>query len=138
VRGKKPALKVIEGGPPAAGKCPVAPAWLSPNAKAEWKRAAPQMLARGLLQPDTVATLESYCAAVGAVRDLEETMQRDGRIVTTKDGPKPHPAFRMQVHALREARLLACELGLTPYRRAAAGGERGKGDAPDGWDDLLA
>jgi P27 family predicted phage terminase small subunit len=125
---------VIEGGN-ARGKCPPAPSWLSANAKAEWKRAAPQLHSRGLLYPEILGTLESYCAAMGAVRDLEETMQKDGRIVRTKDGPKPHPAFRMQVASLREARLLACELGLTPYRRGADGGN--KGSAPDGWDDDL-
>lgn len=135
MRGKKPALKLIEGGK-VRGKCPAAPSWLSDNAKAEWKRAAPQLHSRGLLHPDVIGTLESYCAAMGAVRDLEETMQKDGRIVNTPAGPKPHPAFRMQVASLREARLLACELGLTPYRRTGADGGS-KGSAADGWDDDL-
>ena len=133
MKGKKPKLTVIHGGF-VAGKCPAAPSWLSAHAKAEWKRAAPQLHSRGLLTPDTLATLESYCLAVGAVRELEEIMQRDGRVIDGEDGPKTHPAFRMQGAAMREARLLASELGLTPHRRGA-GKEKGPAD---GWDaDLL-
>ena len=46
----------------------------------------------------------------------------------------PHPAFKMQVAAMREARLLAAELRIT--REAVADPSEGKGD---GWDsDLLA
>lgn len=134
VKGKKPKLTVIHGGF-VAGKCPAAPSWLSAHAKAEWKRAAPQLHSRGLLTPDTLATLESYCLAVGAVRELEETMQTEGRILKVEGEVKTHPAFRMQGAAMREARLLASELGLTPHRRGA-GKEKGPAD---GWDaDLLA
>ena len=135
MRGVKPKLVVLEGGR-VPGKCPGSPSWLSKFAKAEWKRSAPQMHGRGLLTPDTQATLESYCAAVGLVREMEETMQKEGRTIDTDKGPKTHPAFRIQSAAMREARLLAAELGLTPHRRGA-GKDKGKG-AGDGWGDLLA
>ncbi|ESR25256.1 hypothetical protein N177_1773 [Lutibaculum baratangense AMV1] len=86
---------------------------------------------------DTLATLESYCVAVGMVRETEEIMGREGRMVTTENGPKPHPAFRMQSAAMREARLLAAELGLTPHRRGSKGKDEGMSN--DNWDaDLLA
>lgn len=133
MKGRKPALTVIHGGA-TPGKCPPPPAWLSSHAKAEWKRAAPQLHARGLLTPDTLATLESYCVAVGTVRELEETMQAEGRIVQVEGAPKTHPAFRMQGSAMREARLLACELGLTPHRK---GGSKDGAPAGDGWEDGL-
>jgi P27 family predicted phage terminase small subunit len=138
MKGRKPKLKVIEGGKPA-GACPAPPAWLSAPAKAEWKRAAQQLHDRGLLADDTLATLESYCIAVGTVRDCERIMAREGRIVAGKDGPKPHPAFKMQAAAMREARLLASELGLTPHRRGA--GATGDDRRSEAWgedDDLLA
>ncbi|HEX2527448.1 MAG TPA: phage terminase small subunit P27 family [Geminicoccus sp.] len=131
MKGRKPKLKVIEGGL-APGRCPPAPAWLSFQAKAEWKRAAPQMHSRRLLTPDTLATLESYCVAVGVVRECEEIMSRAGRMIEAEDGPKPHPAFRMQSAAMREARLLAAELGLTPHRRGSKTQEE---DTNDGWPD---
>lgn len=135
MKGRKPKLAVIDGDY-APGRCPSAPAWLSSQAKAEWKRAAPQLHGRKLLSADTLATLESYCVAVGIVRECEEIMGREGRMVETEDGGKPHPAFKMQSAAMREARLLATELGLTPHRRGAKGKE---GNSNDGWDaDLLA
>jgi len=118
-------------------RCPAPPSWLPPHAKKEWKRAAKELHGRKLLSDDTLATLESYCVAVGQVRECEEVMTTEGRIIASEKGPKPHPAFRMQGAAMREARLLAAELGLTPHRRGVKGA--GEGDEGDGWDaDLLA
>jgi len=136
MKGRKPKLTVIEGDA-APGRCPGPPAWLSDHAKREWRRVAPELHRRRLLTPDTMATLESYCVAAGQVREFEETMIREGRTVDTDQGPKAHPAFRMQSAAMREARLLAAELALTPHRQGTKG-KSGEGDG-DGWDsDLLA
>lgn len=136
MKGRKPKLTVIDGGT-VRGKCPSAPSWLTPQAKAEWKRSAPQLHDRNLLTADTMATLESYCVASGMVRETEEIMGSEGRLVETESGTKPHPAFRMQSAAMREARLLAAELGLTPHRRGMKGKDEGK--SHDVWDaDLLA
>ncbi len=136
MKGRKPKLTVIDSGT-VRGKCPSAPSWLTSQAKAEWKRAAPQLHNRNLLSADTMATLESYCVAVGMVRETEEIMAREGRMVEADDGTKPHPAFKMQSAAMREARLLAAELGLTPHRRGVKGKDEGK--SSDHWDaDLLA
>lgn len=136
MKGRKPKLAVIDGGT-VRGKCPSAPGWLTAQAKAEWKRAAPELHGRNLLSADTLATLESYCVAVGVVRETEEIMAREGRITQSEKGSQPHPAFRMQSAAMREARLLAAELGLTPHRRGAKAKDEGKTN--NGWDtDLLA
>jgi len=109
--------KAIEATDGAAKRCPAPPSWLSAHAKAEWKRASRELFDRKILAPDMLATLESYCVAIGQVRETEETMQAQGRIVETDTGMKTHPAFRIQASAMREARLLAAELGLTPHRR---------------------
>lgn len=136
MKGRKPNLRVIDG-TPVKGRCPSPAAWLSEQAKAEWKRAAPQMHSRNLLTVDVLAMLESYCIAAGLVRECEEIMGREGRMVTTESGERPHPAFKMQSAAMREARLLASELGLTPHRKGQQ--SEGKGKPTDDWDsDLLA
>lgn len=136
MKGRKPNLRSIDGGT-VRGKCPSAPHWLTDQAKAEWKRAAPELFNRNLLTPDTLAMLESYCVAAGLVRETEEIMGREGRMVATDKGMAPHPAFKMQSAAMREARLLAAELGLTPHRRIGKAKDEGK--TADGWDaDLLA
>lgn len=137
MKGRKPNLTSIDGGA-IKGKCPSAPAWLTSPAKSEWKRAAPELHGRGLLTHDVLATLESYCVAVGVIRETEEIMAEQGRLIEGADGAKPHPAFRMQNTAMREARLLAAELGLTPHRRGEKATEKGK-TANDKWGtDLLA
>jgi P27 family predicted phage terminase small subunit len=136
MKGRKPKLTVIDGGT-VQGKCPAAPSWLTQQAKAEWMRAAPELFQRNLLSAEMMATLESYCVAAGMVRETEEIMGREGRMVMTETGMKTHPAFRMQSAAMREARLLAAELGLTPHRRGTKGDDQGKTN--DNWDsDLLA
>lgn len=116
MKGRKPKLAVVEGGA-ASGRCPSAPAWLSPYAKAEWRRAAPELYARRLLTPDMLATLESYVTAAGTIRECEDIMRAEGRVIEGEKGKAVHPAFKIQQGAMREARLLAAELGLTPHRR---------------------
>jgi P27 family predicted phage terminase small subunit len=133
MKGRKPNLKLIVGGA-APGRCPGPPAWLSLHAKREWRRVAPLLHAQGRLIPALSATLESYCLAVGTIRETEETLAAEGRVISGEKGPIPHPAFKVQMAAMREARLLAVELRIT--REAAADPAEGKGD---GWDsDLLA
>lgn len=137
MRGRKPNLPPLVAIEGDRGKCPSPPGWLNTHAKAEWRRAAPELFGRNLLTPDTLAMLESYCVASGVVRETEEIMAREGRLVETDKGTAPHPAFRMQGSAMREARLLAGELGLSPHRKGATGKTEGKSN--DEWDaDLLA
>ena len=141
MKGRKPKLRVLEGGA-SPDRCPGPPSWLSKYAASEWRRAAPDLHRRGFLTRDTFATLESHCIAVGTVRECEELLQRDGRIIQGEKGPVQHPAFRMQAAAMREARLLAAELGLTPHRRIKpTGGEVGDpppASAGDPWEGMLS
>ena len=133
MKGRKPKLKVIEGGG-APGRCPGPPMWLSLHSKREWRRVAPRRHKDGRLSSGLLATLESYCVAVGAIREAEETLIAEGRYIITEKGSGPHPAFKVQMAAMREARLLAVELRIT--REPVADPGEGKGD---GWDsDLLA
>lgn len=141
MKGRKPKIRETRGTAPA-GRCPEAPAWLPVAAKLEWRRSAPELHRRGLLTNDSRATLEAYCIAVGQVREAEKLMQAEGRIVQTTTGPKTHPAFRIQQGAMREARLLAAELALTPQRRKANGAvpeDQDEAAGNGGWpSDLLA
>jgi P27 family predicted phage terminase small subunit len=108
--------------------------WLSLHSKRVWRRVAHRLHQQGRLSPSLSATLESYCVAVGAIREAEETLISEGRYIITEKGSGPHPAFKVQMAAMREARLLAVELRIT--REAVAEPSEGKGD---GWDsDLLA
>lgn len=120
MRGRKPNLTLVESAE-SQGRCPPFPSWFSKFAREEWKRVAPELHKRGSLTEDTKGTVESYCVAAGMARECEEAMNRDGRIVYSENfPPSVHPAFKIWQSSVREARLLACELGITPHRRPKA------------------
>lgn len=134
MRGRKAALKVVEGSA-APHPIPSPPPSLDKHGKAEWKRVAPILHGRGLLNEGVIATLEAYCCTVSLCRTYSAILEEEGHVVRTERGPATHPAYRQLMGAMREQRLFAAELALTPHRQkaATAGGEDG-----DGWDDLLA
>lgn len=96
-------------------RVPNAPAWLSKDAKAEWRRVAPILVdERKVLTEADLGTLESYCIATGTVREAHRTLNRDGLMIAGKR----HPAFGVMNAAQTTARLCAAELGLTPVSRS--------------------
>jgi P27 family predicted phage terminase small subunit len=105
MRGRKPELA---SDPDAVGTISAPPAWLSKHAKAEWRRVMPELIKRRILTPADVGSLESYCVATGRVRDIEKLL---------RNGIDPK-LFRMQDQAIKTARQLAAELGLTPVSRS--------------------
>lgn len=137
MKGRKPKLKVVKGDgiPAPPGGPPEPPAWIHEYAQDEWDRVTPGLHARGLLSDSTLATLESYCIAVGTVRECEETMRDEGRTIVVEGKPMKHPASVIQATAMREARLLAAELRLT--RMGSANGDAGEKQR-DEFADLLA
>jgi P27 family predicted phage terminase small subunit len=116
-RGRKPST--ITTGSNAVNSVPRAPKWLSRDAAAEWRRVAPILtVERRILTDADLGVLESYCVAIGSVREAQRAITRDGLIIPTEKGPKRHPAFGIQNAAMTTARLCAAELGLTPVSRS--------------------
>lgn len=115
MRGVKPHLVVDNA---AVAKAPGVPAWLSVDAKREWKRVVPILVERRILTTADLGSLENYCTAIGQVREMERQLQRDGHVIDTDKGLKRHPAVGIQSDAMTRARLLAAELGLTPVSRS--------------------
>lgn len=124
MRGPKPQLVVDND---AVKKSPPAPAWLSKDAKAEWRRVMPILVERRILTTADLGSLENYCTAIGQVREMERHLQahghvfeafkdRDGELISL--GMKRNPAVGIQSDAMTRARLLAAELGLTPVSRS--------------------
>lgn len=106
VKGTKPNLVQSKD---AIDKNKSAPGWLSKDAKAEWKRVFPSLVARKILTAADLGGLENYCLAVGRVREIERALQASGI----------DPVLvRMQDKAMQTARQLAAELGLTPVSRS--------------------
>ena len=129
MRGLKPRLVVSNE---AVKAIPAPPVWLAKEAKNEWKRVAPDLVARGLLTDTDMASLENYCTAVAGVRDTARIITRQGRMVAKK----PHPAARMQLQYLESARRYAAEIGLTAVSRQRAGGIGKPKEGGDAWTDM--
>lgn len=124
MRGTKPHLVVNND---AVTKAPAAPAWLSAEAKKEWRRVLPILIQRRILTTADLGSLENYCVAIGTVREMERHLQEHGHVFEafkdTEDGIvsiglKRNPAVGIQSDAMTRARLLAAELGLTPVSRS--------------------
>ena len=111
---------------------PKVPAWLGKDAKAEWRRVAPILVARRVLTAADLGTLESYCTATGIVREAQRVLNAKGLVIDTPAGPKRHPAIGIQNAAMATARQCAAELGLTPYARSRSPVR----EAPDDEDEL--
>ncbi|WP_420331898.1 phage terminase small subunit P27 family [Oceanicaulis alexandrii] len=117
-------------------KAKPAPSWLSKDAKAEWKRVYPVLAERGVLTDADMGALETYCATMGRVRQLEKLCAEvDPFVQSETSAPRPHPAFRMLDDAITQARQWAMQLGLTPASRAKAARE--DADDDDGWAGLV-
>lgn len=105
MKGRKPQLAVDTNALDASTK---APSWLSKHAKAEWRRVMPELAKRRILTLADLGCLESYCIAIGRIRELE---------ILLRAGIDPK-LCRMQDKAMVTARQLAAELGLTPVSRS--------------------
>jgi P27 family predicted phage terminase small subunit len=111
MRGRKPNVRTDAA---AIGNVPNPPAWLSKDAKAEWRRVMPLLVERRILTDADLGCVEAYCTAIGNVRAAQRILDAEG---LTLNGRK-HPAFAIQNDAMTTARLLAAELGLTPVSRS--------------------
>lgn len=110
-RGVKPPLSPDTD---ALAKAPPVPKHLAPQAKAEWRRIMPQLIARQVITKADLAGVENYCVCVGIVRQIEEERAAAGGTIDVK-------LFGVLNRAAQTARQLAAEYGLTPTSRARIG-----------------
>ena len=125
----KPAhLKIIEGNPgkrpiktspqPKVGKV-TCPEWLSPQAKAEWKRVAPELEQMGVVTSLDRAALAGYCSNYAAWVEATTFIQQNGEhYVTSKGMLRRWPQADTAKQAEQAMRGFASEIGLTPTARA--------------------
>lgn len=108
MKGRKPS-SIVEG---SITDVPRAPAWLSKEAKAEWRRVMPDLVGRRTLEPADMGLVEAFCVALGRVRELEKAIQASAAI-----DPK---LLRLQDNATKTARQIGAEIGATPVARSRA------------------
>lgn len=134
VRGRKPlptALKDLEGDrghnrrplnrqeptPSSDGvKCPI---WLETEAKKEWKRLAPSLLAMGVLTNHDLSAFAGYCQAYARWREAEEFLSKHGTTFETPNGyVQQVPQVSIAAQSLKIMQSFCAEFGLTPASRA--------------------
>ncbi|WP_075214464.1 phage terminase small subunit P27 family [Mongoliimonas terrestris] len=116
MRGERP-HQIVDGGASTFTTVPKPPAWLSKDAKAEWKRVAPILVnERKVLTVADLVCFQNYCLAAGEVAEASRIIAAEGLTI----GGKKHPAVTIRKDAMNQARLLANELGLTPVSRSRA------------------
>ncbi|TCM57825.1 P27 family predicted phage terminase small subunit [Rhizobium sp. PP-F2F-G48] len=115
-RGLKPST--ITPGTSPVVTVPPPPAYLSKDAKAEWRRVAPILiLERKVVTFADMGALENYCIALGTMRELHRLLQVEGHVSASG---KRHPASTALIQAQQMQLRAAGELGLTPSARSRA------------------
>ena len=128
---KPTALKILQGNP---GKRPLnenepvfqksdntlkPPAFLSSNAKKEWKRIAPMLTQNNLLTDADMATLAAYCQSYHRWVEAEKIINKYGMTCETTNGNIiQRPEVGIANKSMGEMIKCAKEFGLTPSSRA--------------------
>lgn len=123
----------VNTGPSFKRVPPVAPEWLSAEARAEWDRVLPELSRLDLVKEGDRAALAAYCEAWATFRQATETVQHEGLTIEAKQGTLAHPAVAIARAAGRELRSWAAHFGLTPSTEQAlarTGGDDGDAENP--------
>ena len=121
-------LKVLQGNP---GKRPLpraspkprpsrvsCPEWLSPEAKAEWRRLAPELERLGLLTPLDRSAFAAYCQSFAHWRQAQRVIKEQGHLYVTASGRvQERPQVAIADSSLKTMKAFAVEFGLTPSSR---------------------
>lgn len=123
-----PALKILRGNPggraiPKTVKVtphvPRCPAWLSPLARKEWKRATRELDKLGLMTRLDLALLAAYCAAVAQMAECSEYIEKQGGVVKYLKGRNSQTAMHLSTMRAAQAfiKAAAAEFGMSPSSR---------------------
>jgi P27 family predicted phage terminase small subunit len=97
------------------------PAWLDPEAQAEWTRLAPMLERLGILTETDTGALTAYCDAWATWKGATQKIRQFGMVIKSqKDGDFPvvSPYVKIAHNALMQMRALLTEFGMTPSSRA--------------------
>jgi len=93
------------------------PVFMSQPAQQVWRDLAPLLLQLGTLSLADGVALEALCNQIVYMRIAQESIDRDGILIETKNGPRKNPAMNVADGTLKQIRALLGEFGLTPASR---------------------
>ena len=126
---KSDSLRMLDGNPskrplkdkPTGAKpqdVPTCPAWLSPEAKREWRRVTPELIRLGLVTRLDQVAIAGYCISYSCWRRCQEVLIAQGNVYVTNRGQiRPRPEVEIARMSGDTMKSLASELGLTPASR---------------------
>jgi P27 family predicted phage terminase small subunit len=92
--------------------------WLPPEAKAEWKRVAPELARLSLLSVLDTELLASYCLSYALWCQASKAVEELGLTYTSANGnPRTRPEVAIASAAAKQMVEFAREFGLTPASR---------------------
>jgi len=134
MRGRKPEptrLKILRGNPgkralnagepdvPLASALPAPPEHLGEDARLEWLRVGPELLAAGLVTALDTSALAGYCSAYGRWVEAERSIKKHGVLVKSPSGfPMQSPYLAIANKALEQMTKLLTEFGMSPSSRS--------------------
>ena len=99
---------------------PDMPKWLKTEAKREWKRIVPLLLAQGLLTKLDRTVLAIYCQTYAEYLEAEKLLQRKKVLIKTANGNLvQNPAIAVRNRARDMLLKAAAEIGMTPSGRSS-------------------
>ena len=125
---KTPELKALAGtSRPSRAKAatidrlssvPAAPSHLSPDARREWDRLAPQAVVVGIAAADLRA-FELLCETLAQADQLAKIVRDEGVTIMSAGAIKAHPALAAGAQARKDASAMLGRFGLDPKGRTA-------------------
>ena len=95
------------------------PRWLSKDAKAFWRRNAPELERRGVLTGLDEDMFAVLCEEWSRLRELDRILARDGHVITgPRGGTRLHPLIGVRNRAERAVLEGMEAFGMTPRSRA--------------------
>lgn len=114
-----PGKRSLKEGPKARPVRPNCPSWLPAEAKAEWRRLAPQLERLGLLTQLDRAAFACFCVSYAHWRQCQQVIAEQSAMYVTASGRlRERPEVAMAKQFGRLMRDFAVELGLTPNSRS--------------------
>ena len=115
-----PKLTVLHGrGRPSPGTRVECPAFLTPEARREWRRIAPAAEARGLLDDVSSGVFATYCEAWSSFVELQKLSAKYKATGQAADACLPPVSYFQEFFRASDLLLqLADQCGLTPASRA--------------------
>ena len=127
---KPPALKILHGDfdknpqrrnhaePEMESKSPSCPAWITGEARKEWKRVCDELLQMKVVTEPDRAALEAYCKIYARWRKALLQVEREGMTLDSEHGMYEHPASKIASRCEDQIHRYLCQFGMTPASRS--------------------